>query len=150
MSLEMKFTVRVRDQAGKLKKISIDLKKEANINRVKLNTELSEQPGRYAWVATLAELARLQKDEAEADVKKTAAELDMYYRSHGIEGLEKVTETAIGHAIQVDEDYRKILNKAFIARRDYGLLIAAREVLSQRKDMLMSLSANQRLEYQQA
>ena len=43
----MKFTLKVTDEAGKPWKVNLDLKEEASINRVKLDTELAEQPGRY-------------------------------------------------------------------------------------------------------
>ena len=147
--LDLKFTVKIRDENGKLRRISVDLKKEAKITKAKLNTELVEQPGRYAWIATLCEMARIQRDEGDALLKRTAAEMDMEFRTNGLGKEIKVTETAIGHAILISKEYQEAQQEAFVARRDYGLLQAARDTMSQRKDVLMSLSANLRSELEQ-
>lgn len=140
----------------------LDLAKDSQIDVNNLNQAFIEQPTIFAWYATLAALAksRVTKLKREVDkqddyIKKTlTGKLDAKVRKDLEIAGEKATETKVTNAIYADVEYISNVQKLNAlkddltdAEADSAILDVARETMIQRKDMLISLGAQVRSEY---
>lgn len=126
-----------------------------------INQSFIDQPGKFAWWAVMAAKAR-----AKADRLKVAAEkqddfirktlvgtLDSKVRQELELDGEKITESKVTsgiykHAdyIAAVDEYNKLREQWVQANEDASVLEAARDAMYQRKDMLISLGANMRMD----
>lgn len=139
-----------------------DLAEDLKINIDNLSESYIDQPGKYAWWASLAAQARAIADKIKAEVdnkedyvrKSLRGELDAKVRK-GLElDGEKITETKVENAIYSHPAYREGMEELQDLRIKYAqanenavLLESARAALDQRKDMLISLGAQLRSDY---
>jgi hypothetical protein len=123
------------------------LDEDLYINRSDLNSEFSEHAERFAYYSTCYEIAADKFRRLEVDLKRMYAVLDYQKRSEmqgaGIKSTEKMVENMV---ITADE-YVALQTEVLDAERQLGLLKAARDSMAQRKEMLVSLGANQRTEF---
>ena len=140
----------------------LDLAKDSQIDVNNLNQGFIEQPTIFAWYATLAALAkskvtRLKREVEKQDdyIKKTLiGTLDSKVRKQLEINGEKVTETKVTNAIYADVEYISNMQKLnglkdelTDAEENSAILDVARETMIQRKDMLISLGAQVRSDY---
>lgn len=140
----------------------LDLAKDSQIDVNNLNQGFIEQPTIFAWYATLAALAkskvtRLKREVEKQDdyIKKTLiGALDSKVRKQLEINGEKVTETKVTNAIYADVEYISNIQKLnglkdelTDAEENSAILDVARETMIQRKDMLISLGAQVRSDY---
>lgn len=140
----------------------LDLAKDSQIDVNNLNQGFIEQPTIFAWYATLAALAkskvtRLKREVEKQDdyIKKTLiGTLDSKVRKQLEINGEKVTETKVTNAIYADVEYISNIQKLnglkdelTDAEENSAILDVARETMIQRKDMLISLGAQVRSDY---
>lgn len=143
----------------------LDLAKDSQIDVNNLNQGFIEQPTIFAWYATLAALAkskvtRLKREVEKQDdyIKKTLiGTLDSKVRKQLEINGEKVTETKVTNAIYADVEYISNIQKLnglkdelTDAEENSAILDVARETMIQRKDMLISLGAQVRSDYDNA
>lgn len=141
---------------------NLDLAKDSQIDVNNLNQGFIEQPTIFAWYATLAALAkskvtRLKREVEKQDdyIKKTLiGTLDSKVRKQLEINGEKVTETKVTNAIYADVEYISNIQKLnglkdelTDAEENSAILDVARETMIQRKDMLISLGAQVRSDY---
>lgn len=117
------------------------------INRNDLNSEFSSHAEKFAYYSTCFELASDKLRRYEVELKRLYAVLDANKRSELINAGVKYTEKMIENSVITDDAYRALQDEALDAERQVGLLKAARDAMAQRKEMLISLGANQRSEY---
>jgi len=110
-----------------------DITKELQIDLSNLNEELAKQPAKFAWWGVVHAVA---KDLVDTEEGKLDSEIRKSAEASG----EKITETKIKNLINVNEKYRELKNQERIAR-------VIKEAFAQRKDMLISLAANLREEF---
>lgn len=140
----------------------LDLAKDSQIDVNNLNQGFIEQPTIFAWYATLAALTkskvtRLKREVEKQDdyIKKTLiGTLDSKVRKQLEINGEKVTETKVTNAIYADVEYISNIQKLnglkdelTDAEENSAILDVARETMIQRKDMLISLGAQVRSDY---
>lgn len=140
----------------------LDLAKDSQIDVNNLNQGFIEQPTIFAWYATLAALAkskvtRLKREVEKQDdyIRKTLiGTLDSKVRKQLEINGEKVTETKVTNAIYADVEYISNIQKLnglkdelTDAEENSAILDVARETMTQRKDMLISLGAQVRSDY---
>lgn len=115
------------------------------INRGDLSGEFAEHSERFAYYATCYELAADKVRRFDIDLKRMYAVLDAEKRGemHGV----KTTEKMIENMVITDDRYVALQNEATDAEKQLGLLKAARDSMAARKEMLISLGANQRSEF---
>ena len=115
------------------------------IDQDDLNEELVRQPGKYAWVAFLYELASHVRNQKEHNVKRMYAHSDDTYR-RCLEG--KISENRVAQAIEKDEDYIDAVDDYLEWKMKCGLLGKACRAMEHRRDSLLALNVNLRKEWE--
>lgn len=128
------------------KPYKLDLNLDLNIDKGKINEELSRQPSMYAWYATLYELAKAKTNRLKQTMEVTHAELDIKYRSEAQKSGQKVTEAYIQSLITVSPAYKESEANYYDSKKEEGMLNVAKTAFEQRKDMLISIATNMRVE----
>lgn len=116
-----------------------------------LNRALAEQPGRFAWWATLEVLARTQRDEYENQLEVLEAALFGKYQEQLNEiaksdGKKTPTLDAIKAQVTLDIEHQTLKTKLIASERDYGLTQAGRKTMEQKRESMITLAANLRAE----
>lgn len=124
----------------------IDLKKELGIKVTDINSELSTQPSKYAWFATLSAYA--QRIAAGMEVKRKAvfSELWIELKDKAEKDGHRHTEKSLEAAVRSHKRFRKVVEEENTAKLNADLLSGAVEAMRQRKDMLIALANNLRQE----
>jgi hypothetical protein len=117
------------------------------IDRNDLNSEFAEHAERFAYYATCFEIAADKYRRYEIDLKRMYAFLDAEKRGEMHHNGVKTTEKMIENMVITDDRYVALQAEAMEAEKQLGLLKAARDSMAQRKEMLVSLGANQRTEF---
>lgn len=140
---------------------TIDLGEDLKIDPMNINDAFIEQPAKFAYWATVAIQAKalLEKKKSEVErqeeyLKKTlVGELDNEVRANLEMNGEKITETKVTNGIYIHERYKEEQAKLYALKDEllelqqkFAVLDIAKESMNQRKDMLISLGANLRLE----
>lgn len=138
---------------------SMDLSNDMLINVANINESYQDQPSKFAWWATLATLARSkanklkQQLDREQDYIKTTltGTLDSKVRQQLELDGEKITETKVTNAIYTHPEYISHKEKVAQFQEEYleadeqaRLLEMGKETMNQRKEMLISLGAQLR------
>lgn len=118
-----------------------------NLDLVGLNQALAEQPGRFAWWATLEALARAKHEELTAQLESLDAVLFGQYQIELRTGAPKEpTLDAIRSKMHLDKR-RMVLDAAVRqARLDADLVQAGRRTMEHRKDTVIAIANNMRAE----
>ena len=139
----------------------VNLAEELEIDNADIATAYSEQPGKFAYWATVALQARFAYERKKQEVnrqeeylKKTLyGELDSVVRQQMELDGEKITEARVNNAINTHESYLEEQAKLYELQDEllglqqrYLQLEIAKESMDQRKDMLISLGAHLRAE----
>jgi len=123
-----------------------DLGDELAIDPTNLDEELINQPTKYAWAATLAEHAKDFAAQKKMELEELKAELDIEVRTQAAKGETKVTEATVKHMVLQMDSFKEAQQELLAAQKTAQLLTVARDSFSQRANMLISLSANRRVE----
>ena len=121
------YTVNVADLIANLK-----------IDPVDIGDDLREQPGHFAWVATVAAQAEYEAGRIKqrlAAVKATLGK-ELHSGNLGAERADRLTEAAIEERVATDESVLDMLDEYGEAARRSAILVGLRESYRQRKDML--------------
>lgn len=140
---------------------NINLADDLFIDPANINEAFCEQPAKFAWWATVAAQAKALLDHKKSEVerweeqlKKTLiGELDAEVRMTLEMNGEKVTETKVTNGIYAHPKYKEAQEKLYTLKDEllelqqkFVVLDIAKESMNQRKDMLISLGAQLRLE----
>lgn len=139
----------------------IDLAEDLRINSVDINKDFCEQPAKFAYWATVAVQAqalvdrkKMEVDKQDDYIRKTlVGELDAEVRQEMEMNGEKATETKVTNRIYIHERYKAEVTKLYDLKEELlelqqksALLNVAKDAMVQRKDVLISLGAQLRLE----
>lgn len=139
----------------------IDLAEDLRINSVDINKDFCEQPAKFAYWATVAVQAqalvdrkKMEVDKQDDYIRKTlVGELDAEVRQEMEMNGEKATETKVTNRIYIHERYKEEVAKLYDLKEELlelqqksALLNVAKDAMVQRKDALISLGAQLRLE----
>ncbi len=116
------------------------------INGADINGEFMEQSELYAWWATVSELARDKVARTKYQLERIYALKDHEVRLELTAAKAKVTEKVVENAVITSEEYQTTMLELMSCKKQLGLTLAGKEALIQRKDMLISLGANMRVE----
>lgn len=143
------------------KTYSQDLNEDLRINSSDINESYIDQPSKFAWWAVLAAQARAKADRIKSAIEKQdeyirkilTGELDAEVRKNLELDGEKVTEGKVTNGIYQHERYIEEMDKLHNLRDEYVeanedacILEAAKDALNQRKEMLISLGAQMRID----
>jgi len=139
--MKMNFVVKIdKDRIYKF-----DLEEELKIERDDLDSQLGEQPSKFAWFASMCAMAHAKAEKAEYRLKQYEAEIDLKIRES--KGDAKLTEAAIKAKVMNDSERLALVNRLIAAKEQYEIVQAARDAFDQRKDCLISIGANRRAEH---
>ena len=140
----------------------VNLEDDLSFSEDNINQAYIDQPVKFAWWATIAAQTKATIDQKKIEVerqedflKKTVtAELDIKVRRQLAEEGERVTEARVNSAIishpdykQAQQDLYSLQDELLDLTKQYNLIIAAKEAMIQRKDMLISLGAQLRQKF---
>ena len=128
------------------KKISI--RELFPINEYDLDKEYREQAALYAYFVNEMANAEEAHAAAVADREFAVAECDEYYREKFHLEDRKVTENVIKSSIIQDDEYGRAINREISAKHYYSTLKGIVKAMELRADMLRSLGAHMRSEYE--
>jgi len=123
---------------------TIDYQKELKCSEETINDDLKDQPSFFAWYAVLSEIAQAEMAEAKTTLELAEASLDEQIRVDGKDA--KLTETMIKNRIRLDPTYQAAQENFATTRKNVGILGAIKESFYHRKDVLISLASNMRVQ----
>lgn len=112
-----------------------------------ISYEFSTQASRYAFLGMQLARAEIAWQEAKTNVEKVYAEEDSRVRELWESSGMKFTEAKIKGAVQQSDRYQNMVAEELRALKDYKLLRAIVDAMRQRGEMLISLGAQLRQEY---
>lgn len=122
------------------------LKEDSSVDQGSLNDVLSEHAQKFAWYATAYELALYHEAQLKEELQRTYARVDHKVRMEGKDAGVKLTEKMVENTVITHPHYMSLQDKYLAAKRDSGLLKAARDTMIHRRDMLIQMGANYRAE----
>jgi len=128
-------------------KVEIDTDKLFNIDETNLTREYAKQAALYAYYGKLYNDADRAFMRAEASKDALYAELDIAYREELKD--EKTTEGKIKSMVITDEQYTKSVNNVIYCQYRRNTLRTILDALKMRADMMISMGAHLRAEYDQ-
>lgn len=129
---------------------TFNVEEEIAIDKDDLNQNYIEQPGKYAWWGMVAEVAKVNVEEAKAKLEQVEAEADERVRSDlDMEGI-KITESLVTRNIKKDKEYKEAQYDYFKAKKNAGILDKVLKAFDHRLDVLVNLGASMRKEYNNA
>jgi hypothetical protein len=105
-----------------------------------------EHSDRFAWWATVVELARDKVARTKYQLDRIYALKDHAVRLELTNAKAKMTEKIVENSVVTSQEYQEVMFNLLEAKKQLGLAMAGKEALTQRKDMLISLGANMRAE----
>lgn len=139
----MNFEVKI----SKEREYKFDLEAELEINEENLDEELSSQPQKFAWFATMAAMARAKVERLEYDLEEFELQLDLKIRREADKD-EKLTEALIKAKVRTDAGRNEKVERLCRAKEQAEIAQAAKDAFSQRKDCLISIGANRRAQFE--
>ena len=107
-----------------------------------IGESLQEQPSRYAFYASVRDMAQAKVEALALQVKQKEAALDQEYRISGaLPGGVKITETGMLCAIRNDGNYQTLQEEHVESQHHLALLNTIVRAFEQRRDCLMAMSS---------
>lgn len=125
-----------------------DLLKALRTDRHRIEKELRDQPGNYAWWGSLCAEVSAKVESLEIDLDQLYAKLYVQYTSKSKEDRLRVTE--VKHLIELNSGYQHLRKKLWRWRKSERFLKVAVRAFDQRLYALQSSAADQRREKGQA
>jgi hypothetical protein len=126
---------------------TFDIAKTLKIDFDSLTEEFATQAAVYAFFATLVPFAEFTETMLDLSKDQEYAGADDAARKEMTEKGEKFTETVIKSMVQLDEQYGAAFKKHAEAHYDTGIIKAIARAMEQRAEMLISMGAQQRHEF---
>ena len=137
--------VTVVDFHGKEK--SFEIVDIFGVDESDLNTEYATQAAAFAYFSSLLAAEDYELSQAKSAREREYAAADIEIRDELAELGEKATEGKVKSMVETDETYLECIDVENLARYRVGLLKAIVSAMRMRADMLVSLGANLRQEY---
>lgn len=117
---------------------------DLRIDEARINDALKEQPIRFAFWGQMYALQKAISEKLKNQLERYEGHLEISIRAQKAQQGEKVTESVVRSLINVDPERERLQNSIIRASAKLSKLQGIRDSFAQRKDMLMSLSANLR------
>jgi hypothetical protein len=117
-----------------------EFEKDLEIDKFSLDAECLDQPRKFMkWSADYAD-SLAERDRADQKLEVTKAQVEQEVRKNPeLYGLDKVTEASIKAAVTISREVDVAFEEWVEAKHRVGIMMAAREALEQRKNMLENL-----------
>lgn len=129
------------------KEYEYNVDEQLQIDTSDISEEFATHAGKFAYWAILVENASYQVDVLKQDLAVARAQLDAQKRAELKAAGKKSTEKMVENMVITDPQYLEKEDAYLDAKRTLGYFKAAKDAMIQRKDMLVSLGATQRAEY---
>lgn len=107
-----------------------------------IGENLQEQASRYAFYASVRDMAMAKVDALHMQLKQLEAELDQSIRgTRELPNGGKITEASLAAAIRNDEDYQELQETLAEAKHDVDLLNSVVRAFEHRRECLMAMSS---------
>lgn len=121
---------------------------DLDVDEGHINDALIAQPARFVFWAKLAAVARVIYEQAKLELEKYDAQLYTFKRNEKETAGEKVTERQLETMVSLDVHHQDKVTAVLRAKLQYDHLDSVKEAFLQRSQMLMSVSANLRQEWE--
>lgn len=128
------------------KQYPFELATDVKIDKQNLNGEFQDHSEIFAFYATAYELALDMESRAKAHLDRVYAQEDYQARMNGQQAGVKLTEKMVENTAITQQSYVDALEQYMEAKKNVGLLRAAKDALIHKRDMLISLGAMMRAE----
>lgn len=121
-----------------------------DVDQADLPNEFAAQAALYAYFAVLAAEAEAAYDKAVDERKDMEAAAYMYYKNDTDSipsGSRSVSDGTADKLVQTDEEVQEAYDYELASKRDWKILRAMADSLKMRADMLQSIGAHLRHEY---
>lgn len=137
----------IQIQYGK-ETISFNLWEEVKINEAMIDRELKTQPGYYAFCLSLHKKLLTIFETSKLNRKKTHATLLFQAKKKIQEGTSRPYTDDMAQAwVEKHKDYMQASRDCIKAKDDADAMYACVKAFEQRKDLLQTISSNQRKEH---
>ena len=124
--------------------------RDVHIDLTNLTKEMSEQPAKYVYYATLAEEEYRRAKAHKFRIHCLEEDLDYKIRQGAAEGGKRMTDAAVKGAVKRDSRVRALYGKYVVAMHKAGQLRHIKDAMAMKKDMLQSIGANTRKEMERS
>ncbi len=124
----------------------IDVDAEIGIDPQNLKEAFTSQAGQYSWYATVHAAALHYVEVTKRKLDLVKSQVAGEWRGRVTEKGKPYSETAIASMSDSDKRVEGAHQDLLEAKRQEGILRAVREAFAHRRDMLIQLGANERLE----
>jgi hypothetical protein len=134
------------------------IEEDVRINPADLEYEFESHPEKYAWWAFLAEHAKADVEMLKNNIAILYAQLDFAVRDKARQEEEtatsakrkpiKYTEKMVESEVITNKEYREAQTRLLNSKKMAGLAAAGRAAMDHRRDMLLQIGANYRVEGQ--
>jgi hypothetical protein len=125
---------------------TFDIAKELAIDIHDLNKELSEQPGKYAFWSALSTALEDEYARLKLIVQSKKAERYKQIKQKLLDENKKVTEAQLENELASDPEILQLEQLIIEKERDKNIVRAIRDAFVQRKDSLVTIALNMRVE----
>ncbi len=130
-------------------KVTLTLPDDLQIDEPKLNQQVADQPGLYAYFALISVRLALKRDIFSQALKDTQAAAGLRIRETAAATGEKTTEDKIAAKVSLDPTVQKARKDLQDVERQSAEAALVKEAFYQRLQALITLSANVRKEQSQ-
>lgn len=123
-----------------------ELREHVSLQHKPIQEAFKEHAELFAWYATAYELASDHESRLKTELGRKYAMLDASARQQAKQAGVKMTEKMVENTVITSPAYRSLEDDYLRAKRDSGLLKAAKDAMVHRRDMLIQLGANYRAE----
>lgn len=124
------------------------LQKDLNFTEASINMAMTRQAALFAHYARLSADATFQADRAKQQVELLEAQLNQRFRDAMVTAGTKFTEKSIDAMVIQDSSYQAAQERAHEAKAIASMVATAADSFRHRKDMLIQVGADLRLEKQ--
>jgi len=123
-----------------------NLNSDLRVNTGNLSEEFAVHAEKFAWYSTAYELALDNELKLKSKLERHYAQVDYIVREEARQAAVKMTEKKVENSVITHPEYAAVQGDYLDAKRNSGLLKAARDAMVHRRDMLIQLGANYRAE----
>lgn len=124
----------------------VDVDAELHIDRDVLSESFRDQPGKMAWYGAVFAAATTRVDECKLALAVTTARVAARLRSTPNDKGKTPSEAAITSQLPAEQEVIEAEQRLIEARRQEGVLRAVKEAFQHRRDMLIQIGYDARIE----
>lgn len=121
-----------------------NLFEELSINEKILDKEIKEQPSYYGFLFMLHKKLKTRFETLKQDRIRLEAELFLQYKNEKQPNGRPLNDEMAKASVLIDKEYVRLTNLCIKAKDDEDSIYACVQAFSQRKDLIQTLSSNNR------